>query len=151
MQTDPSFMSEHQRQQLQYGYGLEAQSQAQAPYNQYGLIQANQAQPQNISNSSIGAKEGNYRSGSTSSNTYIHQNNPYQQNLEENPYYGASVRTEEPPITTMTATGDAADGDQYSSIYQQHMTQSEVHLAKISDQEERIKQEIREERKRMEA
>ena len=30
------------------------------------------------------------------------------------------------------------------------MTKSEVHLAKINDHEERIKQEIREERRRME-
>lgn len=41
--------------------------------------------------------------------------------------------------------------DHYSSISQQQMTKSEVHLAKINDHEERIKQEIREERRRMEA
>ena len=46
--------------------------------------------------------------------------------------------------------GIVGGSDHYSNIYQQQMTKSEVHLAKINDHEERIKQEIREERRRME-
>ena len=38
----------------------------------------------------------------------------------------------------------------YEQVYQGNLTQSEMHIAMLSDQENRIKQEIREEQRRME-